>query len=321
MKINMLKKYIPIGIVVVFMVAIVSLNSCKKELPPNPFDIEDQNDSLNVNNLSPKSIEGLYQNVFKPNCTTSGCHDGTFAPDFRSLESTYNSLVWADIVSNTTPPKDFMVTPGDADNSILLDRMMTFVLNTSGQMPLEVLPGSDYTEKKEEYYKNIKDWINEGAKDIFGNSAISINLRPQLTGFFITTTGSSTPLSRNVKGVIKIPASTTSIDLYMGISDKESTASQLTINKLQTSISRDDFSAATDYTMNIIPAVSQVGYLGDFTDFQHKITIASIDTLWPVGQRVFTKTIVNDGTNPDSDLPGLNTLEHLKNYYSFERIP
>ncbi len=308
-------------IIVCFSIVLINLSSCDKVEPLNPFDRQNPNDTIELDTLNPKSIEGLYQNVFKPNCTTSGCHDGTFSPDFRNLESTYNSLVWGGIVSNTTPPKDYMVTPGESNNSLLLDRMMTFVPNTSGQMPLEILPESTYPENKEKYYQDIKDWINNGAKDIFGNEAISVNLRPQLTGFNITETGSNVLLTRNAKGVLRIPEAVSNIDLYIGIKDKESSANELSVNKLQLSISRDDFSQATDYTMTIIPSVTELGYGGLNTQFYHKITITNIDQLWSLNQRVFIKVIVNDGTNPDSDLPGLNTLEHLKNYYSFERIP
>jgi hypothetical protein len=302
-----------------FIVLIISLNACKKEEPLNPFVQNTIEDTTTMFALDPKSIEGLYQNVFKPNCTTSGCHDGTFPPDFRNIESTYNSLVWGNIVSNTIPAKDFLVTPGNHANSILIDRLTTFVANTSGQMPLEILPESDYSDKKDEYIQDIKDWINDGAKDVFGNSAITINLRPQLNGFYITETGNTSIFIRNVKGVIKVPASATNIDLYFAISDKETSANALTINKLLCSISRDDFSQAAEYAMNIIPVINEIGYLGLNTEYYHKVSISNIDLLWPIDQRVFIKTIVNDGTNPDSDLPGLNTLEHLKNFYSFER--
>lgn len=315
-----IKETISISAICFFIVLIISLNACKKEEPLNPFIQEEVIYTSIGDTLDPKSIEGLYQNVFKPNCTTSGCHDGTFQPDFRNLGSTYNSLVWGDIISNSTPAKDYLVTPGDYTNSMLIDRLTSFVPNTSGQMPLEILPESDYPEKKEQYIQDIKDWINDGARDVFGNSAIAVNLRPQLNGFNITASGSSTIFERTVKGVIQIPASVSNIDIYIAISDKETAINDLTVNDLQCSISRDDFSQASDYTMSIIPVENQSGYLGLNTDFYHKVSISNIDLLWPVDQRVFIKAIVNDGTNPDSDLPGLNALEHLKNFYSFERI-
>ena len=315
-----IKETISITTICLIIILTISLNACKKEEPLNPFIQNTTTDTTNTDFLDPKSIEGLYQNVFKPNCTTSGCHDGTFSPDFRNLESTYNSLVWGNIVNNTTPPKDFLVTPGDHTNSVLIDRITSFVPNTSGKMPLEIVPESDYPDKKNEYIQDIKDWINDGAQDIFGNTATTINLRPQLNGFNITETGNTTIFSRTIKGVIKIPASITNIDLYIAISDKETNVNYLTINKLQCSISRDDFSQSSEYTMNVIPVINELGYLGLTTQYYHKVSISNIDLLWPINQRVFIKAIVNDGTNPDSDLPGINTLEHLKNFYSFERI-
>lgn len=305
-------------LIAIFYLAIIS--SCKKEEPTNPFVREVPTDTTAINDLDPKSIEGLYQKVFKPNCTTSGCHEGTFPPDFRSLESTYNTLVWADIVSNSPAPSDYMVEPYNADNSMLIKRITSFVPNTSGIMPLELLPESDYPTKKEQYIQDIKDWINDGAKDIFGNEANSINLRPQLNGFYITENGSSTLLARNVKGVVQIPATINNIDLYIAISDKETSYNSLTINKLLTSISRDDFSNASEHNMSIISEIIEDGYLGS-TKYYHKVSISNIGTLWLENQTVFLKIIVNDGDNPDTDLPGINALEHHKDYFSFVRIP
>lgn len=314
---------IPFSVVIMFCVIFLSslsLSSCKKEVPLNPFDRNLGSDSTILDAINAKRIEGLYQNVFKPNCSTSGCHDGTFDPDFRSIESSYNTLVWSGVVNNDpSNPLNYRVEPKNASNSMLIKRLSSFVPNTSGVMPLEVSPDSDWNEKKEAYIQDIKDWINDGAKDIFGNEANTINLKPQLTGFNITAAGSNTPYPRNVNGVILVPSNATSIDLYIGISDKETSSDLLTGNELKLSIAQADFSQALSYNMNIISPISATGYAGNVSNFYHKISIANINTLWNIDEYVFIKAIVNDGVNPDSNLPGENTLDHIKYFYSFKR--
>lgn len=319
MKNNIL--HISAGIIFAFvLLSSLSLSSCKKELPLNPFDRTLSSDSTSLDSINAKRIEGLYQNIFKPNCSTSGCHDGTFDPDFRSIESSYNTLVWSDIINNDpSTPLEYRVKPNDADASMLIKRVTSFVPNTSGVMPLEVSPDSDWNEKKDEYIQDLRDWINDGAQDIFGNEANSINLKPQLTGFYITAQGSNTAYPRNVNGVILVPSSATNIDLYIGISDNETSSDLLTKNELQLSIAQNDFSQAQTYNMNIISPISNTGYGGNTTNYYHKVSISNVSTLYTDDEYVFIKAIVNDGVNPDSNLPGENTLDHIKYYYSFKR--
>ncbi|MGB1315690.1 MAG: hypothetical protein ACPG4Y_06690 [Chitinophagales bacterium] len=301
---------------------IILVSACKKdEAPLNPFDRNEDGNTVVVDSLKAKSIEGLYQNIFKPNCSTSGCHDGTFAPDFRTIESSYNTLVWSDIINNDPSLAiDFRVKPSESNKSMLVNRLTSFVPNTSGIMPLEVSPDSDWNEKKEQYIQDVRDWINEGAKDISGNVATEINLKPQLTGFYITAAGSSTPFPRNVNGVIKVPSTATNIDLYIGIEDKETSSDLLTINELLLSKAQNNFDQATTYNMSIINPITNLGYGGNNTSYYHKVSISGIDMLYQNDEYVFIKAIVNDAVNENANLPGENTLDHIKYYYSFKRV-
>ena len=78
------------------MIPVIALffTSCKDEFV-NPFDSEDGEiievaDTLSVD---PNTIAGIHANIFSKTCANSGCHDGTFEPDFRTIESSYNTLV------------------------------------------------------------------------------------------------------------------------------------------------------------------------------------------------------------------------------------
>ena len=74
---------------IVFAVLLTStFFACKKdEVPENPYDKVDYSTNTNPDpNPDPNSIQGLYKNIFQPKCANPGCHDGTFEPDFRSIE-------------------------------------------------------------------------------------------------------------------------------------------------------------------------------------------------------------------------------------------
>ncbi|MGB1317595.1 MAG: hypothetical protein ACPG5W_05290, partial [Flavobacteriales bacterium] len=85
-----------------FTVLLFILSGCTPDVE-NPFDDPNNfppDDTTGIENIDPASFVGLHQNIFKPTCANSGCHDGTFEPDFRTIESSYNTLVFHDVVKN-----------------------------------------------------------------------------------------------------------------------------------------------------------------------------------------------------------------------------
>jgi len=147
--------------------------SCQKEEYTNPFDdINNENEQMSEENinLEPTSIAGLHANIFSKTCANSGCHDGNFEPDFRTIESTYNTLVGAPIIKNDVQGSfQFRVVKANVDASQLIARLTFDIDGNSGVMPLAIDPGNDWEIKKEEYIQNVRDWITAGAKDVFGN--------------------------------------------------------------------------------------------------------------------------------------------------------
>lgn len=141
--------------------------ACKKDEPTNPFEeVSNPNGENEMPvELEATSLPGLHQNIFKPTCANSGCHDGTFEPDFRTLESTYNTLVNHPVIKNDPANSfEFRVVPGNIDASQLIARVTYDIDDNSGIMPLALEPDSDYNAKREEYIQNIKDWIAAGAQ-------------------------------------------------------------------------------------------------------------------------------------------------------------
>lgn len=304
-------------------VLVLSLLGCgKDDLPANPFDSSNDNDSTSQVYLEPTSIEGLHQNIFKPTCANSGCHDGTFEPDFRTVESSYYTLVYHDIIKqNPSNPMDYRVQPGDADNSILMERLTVDIGGNSGIMPLAVDPNSDWEANKSTYLQNISDWINDGAKDIFGNATQSINIRPQLQGLVLTAAGSLTPLSRNIEGYVEVPNGTNALDVYLAIDDKETAVSALVSTDVQLSLSFDDFTNVPIENLAEISPQNFMGYAGNMIPFQFKLSISNPFLTWSPNDKVFLNVLVDDGDNGAVGLPGVYAMEHIKQYYAFQLMP
>ena len=64
------------------------------ETPDNPFDGID----YSVNEIPSIEVDsstflGLHTYIFSKACNQPGCHDGTFEPEFPTVQSAYNYLV------------------------------------------------------------------------------------------------------------------------------------------------------------------------------------------------------------------------------------
>ena len=154
------------------------LFSCEKTITDdraNPFTGD--NPIIPQDSIDPQSIQGLHRNIFANKCANPNCHDGAFEPDFRTIESTYQTLVYQEVIKNDTLGSfKFRVIPHNTDESWLIERLVTNdpIL---GQMPLYAVP-LNYTEME-----NIKAWINKGAPDAFGNVAVYPNINAQVRYF------------------------------------------------------------------------------------------------------------------------------------------
>jgi len=151
----------------ILFIALIAITACKKDPPANPFDginpVENTEDEDEVI-LEPTSLEGLHANVFKPTCANSGCHDGTFEPDFRTIQSSYNTLVNQPIIKNDPQNSfEYRVIPGNTEKSQLIARLTFDIDGNSGVMPLVVEPGNDWESTSSEHIDNIRKWIQNGA--------------------------------------------------------------------------------------------------------------------------------------------------------------
>ncbi len=158
---------------VVLIYLLIWFASCDKEPDQpenNPFaniTPPDTTQQVTPVILPDSSLAWLHARVFLPTCANSGCHDGTFEPDYRTINSTYHTLVNQPAIK--TDPSVTLATkrvvPFKPDSSMLYFRLTQILPNTTGLMPA-VANGSDWEENKELYLQKIRTWIQIGAPNV-----------------------------------------------------------------------------------------------------------------------------------------------------------
>ena len=306
-----------LGLLFFFLLAIVA---CKEDDPPNPFD-----NVVNPNGpapedivLDPISIEGLHANVFQKTCANSGCHDGTFEPDFRTIESTYNTLVYQPVIKNDLQSTfEYRAVPGDVAASQLINRLTVDIDGSSGIMPLVLEPDSQWDTEKETLIQNIKDWIGAGAKDILGNQPmLNDNGLPGMLG---VAGFASDWLAREDGGFgpLRISESLSSIDLYIALTDDKTNPDQLRNNKIRFANTIDGFANAQELNLQVLTTpIEQPGFEGAVVKYYHKITINPKD-FGGLDDAIFFRAYVKDDGNPLTEIPADGGAIYIKNYFSF----
>lgn len=302
---------------------VVLFSNCKKDETINPYDDPNLDppteDSVNYF-TDPTAFSALHNNIFSPTCANSGCHDGTFEPDFRTIESAYNTLIYHPIIKNDAANTyQYRVIPGDADMSILYQRLIIDIDSISGIMPLSA--ENSWNDNKEQYIQNIKDWINGGAKDIFGNSPIQANLLPQMKGMLAFITGQSTILPRDgFRGSIFVPSTANSLDVWFSVTDDQLVANQLTYNKIKYSNSLFNFEQKPEYSLEVKPSpILENGYYGSqMVEYYHKYVLDVSN--YNQGDIVFIKIYVQDNVNSVTEIPTNGSEYQIVKYFTLEFI-
>jgi len=160
------------------VVTVIASCTTTPEVPENPFDdpsLGVPTDSIEAATadtltLDPNSLAGLHKNVFKPSCANAGCHDGTFEPDFRTIQSSYNTLVNQTVIKLDTPNVSInkRLVPSDPDASMVFYRVAYSGLDEIlYPMPIEAsLMDNDWMLNKETYIQNLRTWIENGAPNV-----------------------------------------------------------------------------------------------------------------------------------------------------------
>lgn len=293
--------------------------SCEKVgiTEENPFEENEINqDTVNFvfEDIDPNTIAGLYQNIFKPTCANSGCHDGNFEPDFRTIESSYHTMVYREPIKNDGT-QTFRVDPGNPDKSAIMKRLDGTI---SPIMPIEIEPDGDWLEKGDEYIKNVRTWIENGALDLAGNSPESGYDKPSLKGAMAIYNGEA--LKReNGYGSIIIPDSVNVIKFYLSF-DTINEPEFFTNNELAFGFEDDNgFQQSTSVTMEVLNnPIMDYGLYGTLIDYTHSVSL-DLNALSLNENEYFMRVRVQDGSHPITEIPTNNGLYYIKEYMSFHR--
>jgi hypothetical protein len=103
----------------------------------------------------------IFTGILSTSCSMPACHDGSFEPNFSSIASSYNTLVYHPIIKNNKNARfKYRVIPFDALNSVLYERITNCCfVNINDRMPFTL---GDTLSKRD--INKIASWINQGAK-------------------------------------------------------------------------------------------------------------------------------------------------------------
>jgi hypothetical protein len=305
---------------ILYLVLPLILITCNKNKDKNVYDDwtnSSKDPMVNNKDIDPNTIEGLHKNIFKPTCSNSGCHDGNFEPDFRSIESSYNSLVNRYAI-NTDPNNAQLVkrvVPNEAINSMLLHRLKTFIPGSQGQMPLSVDPGNDWNLKKQEYIQNIENWINNGAKDQLGRSPDDIDFTPQMGGLIVFANGSNQALPHDGYNPVNLPSGTNAIKIMLAFLDDKTPVNQLNPTSINFTLNPYLYDS-TSQVMTIESSPYNAKGVGtDVIPYWHSITL-NVSDLGVPGDVIWVKVLTTDKVNPPIEIPSNSTPFNFKKYFA-----
>lgn len=298
-------------------------NACKEEAPPNPFEgIDQQIDTVAVDSFlfEDHSLIALQKNVFSPTCANFGCHDGTFEPDFRTIESTYNTLIFHPIIKNDPQGSfEYRVVPNDANASVLMARLLYDIDGQSGIMPLEFLD-SDWEENKDKYIEDIRTWINEGAPDVLGNTYSPVDNKPRVLGVIGRVNGQDLPRGDANNGPLLVPQGDSLLTLYFAVQDDQTALGSFASTRIQVARGPVNFSLSHSQDLDLMgQTFAAPGFTGDPVTYTFQTQLDfTVDTLFNASQLYF-RVLADDSVNGSIGIPAENSARYLKRYFSFIR--
>ncbi len=318
----MLKPFYFILIIILFAVACkeVVVEAPKPNLPYNPYATIDYGlDSVVEASIDSASFLGLHKHIFSKKCGQIGCHDGSFEPNFKSIASAYQTLVYHGTIKNSADNEyKYRVMPGDTSYSWLWNRITTDdpVL---GRMPL-------YDSLPKWQVDNIGKWILGGAKDIFDQSPLVPDFKPSLFGIYAELPDYGfirvdTMRENFYNEPFKVGAGL-NLKIWIGAYDTDVDGNDvpgynLEYNKIKFSTSPATFDAAPELTLtkNALPSWLPSFY-GDNYPYFHHITIST--SSYPIGQPVYMRVYLKDaGHTAPSELPSQSSPFYLMSAFSF----
>ena len=327
MKMKNAALFLALGIVVATMVSIGGCDT-KTEIPPNPYDeIDYPTPPAPTDTLNPNSIVSIHRDILFPRCGVPGCHDGHFEPDFRTVQSSSSTLVYANIIKNNADSSfTFRVIPYDTAQSVLHERITNCCFaNVNDRMPQDNIG----VPLEEEYVTRIENWILNGAQNMFGEVPSYPHQAPQV-GYYlavdtfeltniIAEAGAGFPLvaaANRIDGVYYNPFildSDQNVALLVVVEDDSTAMADLQGGTMKFSYDPDDFSpSAPGY-------YEQTATFFGIPDFE--VWYVQFNTsLFNPDEVVYMRYYVSDGES-QTEMPRDDMVVQYKTFWSFYTLP
>ncbi len=312
------------------MAVVASFVGCNSEteIPPNPYDnIVYPTPPAPIDTLSPNTIVAIHRDILQPRCAVPGCHDGNFEPDFRTVQSSSSTMVYANIVKNDPDSSfTFRVVPFDTAQSVLHERLTNCCFaNTNDRMPQDNIG----VPLESSYIQRIENWIMDGAKNMFGEIPSYPNQAPQI-GFYvgvdtmsidgvIAAANQNFPLTatgNRIDGVYYNPfilADNRNVALVIGVEDDSTALAQLQGSMMKFSYDPDDFSAsAPGFHQQNAQFINYPGFTFWYVQFN--------TNLFNPDNVVYMRYYVSDGES-QTEMPRDEMVIQYKTFWSFYVLP
>ena len=291
-----------------------NITSEVQPLPSNPYDTLDYSENtIPEFPIDSTTFLGIHKYILTTKCAQPACHDGSFEPDYRTVMSAYNTLVYAPVVKND-PLNSFAyrVVPGDTALSWLHERITT---NDAilGRMPL-------YDSLPQRQIDMIAHWIKDGAKDIFGNTYPEPNTQPTFYGVVAYLTAGNIRIDTVRGGFFLNPfmaPANSEMKLWFGILDDDVIPTLLASPKVRFSTNPDDFDSAPGYNLAFqftpFPSYSIFGSPADYY-LSYTINTSQFNS----GDVVYLRVYAKDPSHANyTEIPSDTAPFYFKTYFAF----
>lgn len=288
------------------------------ELPENPYDQVDYvTPPPPVDTLNPISLAAIHRDILFPRCAVPGCHDGHFEPDFRTIQSAYSTTVYAKVKKNNADSTfTFRVVPFNTEMSVLHERITNCCFaNENDRMPQDNIG----VPLEAASVQRIADWIQDGARDMVGNTGTYPDQAPNILFYlaineisinFQILSGDDNRIDGVSYNPFIMPPSTPFV-MAMIIEDDSTAMSQLQFNKLRMSYDPDDFSPSApgyrEYTATYFD--------NPFNEDEFWTVNVNTGDFQP-GNVVYMRYYVSDGDNM-TEMPRDELAIYYKTFWSF----
>lgn len=299
------------------IVLVLWCTSCESDGPSikNPYN--NGKDSLvsKKDTWNYRTIQGLHAGLLKPTCANSGCHDGNFEPDFRTVESSYYSLVNQEIIkADNGGQYKHRVVPFSAPKSMLPRRLLVDLNGNSGIMPLSLESNSNYPVEKDSWVSRINDWIDAGAKDWLGKTPTTVDFPPQILGVQFLVGGS--PVSRAGKYEAAQLSVGQSPSIWVSLVDDNVLANNLKDVTINWSTDPANFEPINETKMTAGPTKNLSGLFSTSCDYYWNFNYDGTKHI--ENDVVWFRITLSDAKNLNYQIPNNNSMFLLKTYFAIK---